>query len=279
MRVREVMTSPVKTVHHLSSLPLAASLMELERIRHLPVVDDDARVVGLVTHRDLLSAQISTLGPLSADERTSVQLAVPVAKVMRSDVWTIASEALVVSAARLMRDHRFGCLPVVDDGTLVGMVTESDILALVTDGVYLPPPLRPLKVENAMTLFPITISPQTNIADARAIMDRYRVRHLPVVDGARTVGIVAAQDLRVAEAVYGAHKEASAQVAVMLVGKEKAYETHPEASLEDVLLEMSQLGLSAAMVVDGKRLAGVLTTTDVCRLFAEQLRADSVRPA
>jgi CBS domain-containing membrane protein len=262
MRVRDLMTAPVKTVQVSQSLPLAASIMDLERIRHLPVVDDEQRVVGLVTHRDLLAAQISALSPLSPEERESLQLSVRVSAVMRTEIWTIAPDALVASAAKLLRDHRFGCLPVVEGSKLVGILTESDLLALVADGRLPLPAERPLKVENAMTLFPITISPATSIAEARAMMTKYRVRHLPVVDGTRPVAIVAERDLAIAEAIYRSRDDASAKVAVTLVGNEKMY-------------EMSRLGTSAAMVVDARRLVGVLTTTDVCRLFAEQLRASS----
>jgi CBS domain-containing membrane protein len=275
MRVRDLMTSPVSTVQASQSLPLAASIMELERIRHLPVIDDEGHVVGLVTHRDLLAAQISALRPLSPEERASLQLSVRVSQVMRKEVWTIASDARVATAARLLRDHRFGCLPVVDDTKLVGIVTESDLLALVVDGVDLTLGARPMKVENAMTLFPITISPTTSIADARLTMTKYHVRHLPVLDGLRPVAIVTERDLAIAEAIYQARNDASAKVAVALVGSEKMYEVAPGALLDGVLLEMSALGIGAAMVVDGRHLVGVLTTTDVCRLFGKSLRAMS----
>lgn len=272
LRVRDLMTAPVWTVHASHSMPLAASIMELERVRHLPVIDDGGHVVGLVTHRDILAAQISALSPLSRDERSSLQLSVPVSQVMRREVWTIAPDALVASAARLLRDHRFGCLPVVGEGKLVGIVTETDLLALV--GV---PPVeagsqrRLLKVEDAMTHFPVTISPATSIAEARSLMEKYRVHHLPVVDGVRPVGIVADRDLRIAEAIYRAHEGASAQLAVALVGNQQVHESAPAATLESVLLDMARLGVGASMVVDRGRLVGVLTTTDACRLFAEHL--------
>ncbi len=277
MRVRDIMTAPVSTVHASHSLPLAASIMDLERIRHLPVVDDEQRVVGLVTHRDILAAQISALGPLSTEERSSLQLAVPVSQVMRTEVWTIRSDALVSSAARLLRDHRFGCLPVVDEGRLVGIVTETDLLTLVTDRLDLGEIARSLKVEHAMTLFPVTISPATSIAEARALMDSYRIRHLPVVDGERAVGIVADRDLAVAEAIYRTRIDASAQLAAALVGNERVYEVTTDAPLESVLLEMSRLGIGASMVIDEGRLVGILTTMDACRLFGEHLKSLSAR--
>jgi len=277
IRVRDVMKTNVATVHASHSMPLVASIMELERIRHVPVVDDDQRVVGLVTHRDILAAQVRARVASATDGPVSLDLALPVSRIMRTEVWTIQSSALAASAARLLRDHRFGCLPVVDDGKLVGLVTESDLLALVTEGLELSSPPRPLKVENAMTLFPITISPETTIAAARALMDQYDVRHLPVTNGAHTVGIVADRDLRVAEAVYSARDNASAQLAVALVGTEVLYEVAPDTLLEVVLAEMARLKIGAAMVVDAGRLVGVLTTLDACRIFSEYLKTLSAR--
>ncbi len=277
IRVRDVMKTNVATVHASHSMPLVASIMELERIRHVPVIDDEQRVVGLVTHRDLLAAQVRGRAAGATDGPVSLDLAVPVSRVMRTEVWTIQSSALAVSAARLLRDHRFGCLPVVDDGKLVGLVTESDLLALVTEGLELSSPPRPLKVENAMTLFPITISPETTIAAARALMDKYAVRHLPVTNGAHTVGIVADRDLRVAEAVYQVRDNASAQLAVALVGTEVVYEVAPDTLLEVVLSEMARLKIGAAMVVDAGRLVGILTTLDACRIFSEYLKTLSAR--
>jgi acetoin utilization protein AcuB len=109
-------------------------------------------------------------------------------------------------------------------------------------------------------------------------MDKYTERHLPDTNGVHTVGIVADRDLRVAEAVYQARDSASAQLAVALVGTEVLYEVAPDTLLQVVLAEMSRLKIGAAMVVDGGRLVGVLTTMDACRLFSEYLTTLSARP-
>lgn len=129
--VSDLMTTDIVALLKEQSLPFAEELMRLERIRHLPVVDDDGHLVGLVTHRDLLGAQVSALTALDDEDKTDLELAVPVAKVMRTDVWTVAPDSPALEAAQIMLDHAFGCLPVVDQRVLVGIVTEADYLALL----------------------------------------------------------------------------------------------------------------------------------------------------
>jgi len=128
---RDLMSTDVVSLLKEQSLPYAEELMRLERIRHLPVVDDDGHLVGIVTHRDLLGAQVSALTALDEEDKTDLELAVPVAKVMRTDVWTVASDTPALEAAQILLDHAFGCLPVVDDGVLVGILTEADFLELL----------------------------------------------------------------------------------------------------------------------------------------------------
>jgi CBS domain-containing membrane protein len=102
VRVRDVMKTNVTTVHASHSMPLAASIMELERVRHVPVVDDERRVVGLVTHRDILAAQLRVVAEKPAaplDGPVSLDLSVPVSTVMRTEVWTIQSTAPAARAA------------------------------------------------------------------------------------------------------------------------------------------------------------------------------------
>lgn len=131
MLVKDLMTRSVVTLQREQSLPLAQELMRLRRIRHLPVVDADNRLVGLVTHRDLLGAQVSALSQLAEPDRAELQLVIPVAKIMRTNTWTVSPETPALEAARIMLDHGFGCLPVVRQQHLVGIITEADFLDLL----------------------------------------------------------------------------------------------------------------------------------------------------
>jgi CBS domain-containing membrane protein len=130
------MTAPVISLFAEQTMPLAEDIMRLKHIRHLPVIDDDGRLAGIVSHRDLLDAHISSLAAVSADKRRDRQQHVRVRDVMTRDVWTVHPETLASAAGRTLLDHRFGCLPVVDaHGILVGIITERDFLELATGAV------------------------------------------------------------------------------------------------------------------------------------------------
>jgi CBS domain-containing membrane protein len=131
LKVRDLMSRDVITLSLGEDLSLAEELMRLGRVRHLPVVDESGGLVGLVTHRDLLKAQVSTMASLSAAEDKRIKRSIRPGAIMSRDVMTVSSGDPALKAARLMRDEKIGCLPVVDRSQLVGIITEADFLDLV----------------------------------------------------------------------------------------------------------------------------------------------------
>jgi diacylglycerol O-acyltransferase len=131
--VGDLMTPDPTTLVPTDSLARAHRLMELRRIRHLPVVDQAHRVVGLVTHRDLLAAEVSRLAlPTEADRFRLLGLH-RVADVMETHVSVALPDAPAHEVGELMARHKIGCLPVVDaDARLVGIVTQEDYLRWAT---------------------------------------------------------------------------------------------------------------------------------------------------
>jgi CBS domain-containing protein len=106
---------------------MADDIMALDRLRHLPVLDE-MRVVGVVSQRDLFrSALAVALGYGERAQKTLLRT-IRVKEVMSEPVITVSPEATVKEAARLMVEHKIGCLPVLQGHTLVGIVTEADIL-------------------------------------------------------------------------------------------------------------------------------------------------------
>lgn len=127
--VHHIMSTNVVTFFAEQTLPLAEDVMRIHRFRHLPVIDNDRRLVGLLTHRDLLRGQISILTGLSEADRRARQDEVRVESLMTRDVWTVGPDTLASHAGQTLLDHKFGCLPVVDAERVVcGIVTERDFL-------------------------------------------------------------------------------------------------------------------------------------------------------
>lgn len=122
-----IMTTDVITISPGASLADARELMHKHRIHHLPVVDADSGLVGLVTLTDVLAASDSSLrNPDSRIHATDITLS----EAMVSDVVTVSSAASLRQAALFIEKHKIGCLPVVDDGKLKGIITDSDFVAV-----------------------------------------------------------------------------------------------------------------------------------------------------
>src|SRR5262245_37646373 len=127
MRVRDLMTVKPITVAPETPMLQARQRMVDERIRHLIVVAHD-RVVGIVTDRDIRLNLPSPATSLSVWEINFLLAKLTVGAVMTFAVLMVESERPIAEAARIMIDHKIGALPVVDDGRLVGIVTESDFV-------------------------------------------------------------------------------------------------------------------------------------------------------
>jgi CBS domain-containing protein len=130
-RVRNLMTREVATLKCNDQLSLAEDIMRLGRIRHLPVVDDEERLVGILSQRDLFrSALARTLGYGERGGRKILDT-LAVKEVMTTDVVTTSPDTPLTEAACVMLERKIGALPVVENSKLVGLITESDFVALV----------------------------------------------------------------------------------------------------------------------------------------------------
>jgi CBS domain-containing protein len=128
--VAELMTRKIVTVSEADVLKTADYGMHRMHFRHLPVVDAHGKLVGLLSHGDLLHAESSTLSDREA-ERNALIWRQPVGRIMVRDVLTVRPEDSLTQAGRVLLECRIGCLPVVDsDGTLIGIVTKFDFIRL-----------------------------------------------------------------------------------------------------------------------------------------------------
>lgn len=127
MRVRDVMTKDPVTIGPDEPIGTALERMRLGRFRHLPVVEGD-RLVGIITDRDL---RLATNSPLVLREKwysDFILESIKVKSCMTSNPVTVTPDTPLLDAALILRERRFGSLPVVEDGKLVGILTETDLL-------------------------------------------------------------------------------------------------------------------------------------------------------
>lgn len=127
MRVRELMTGAPITVRPSTGVFEARQRMLDERIRHLLVTDGD-ELMGIVTDRDIRLNLPSHATSLSVWEVNYLLARLTVGQIMTKAVLTVGPDREAPEAARLMLEHKIGALPVVDNGRLIGIVTETDIL-------------------------------------------------------------------------------------------------------------------------------------------------------
>lgn len=132
MLVRDRMTSPVVTIEPRTPLYEALAMMKSRHIRRLPVMKG-RRLVGIVTFTDLMRAQPSPATSLAVWEIPALLLKTHVSEIMSKELVTISPTASIEEAAVLMRQHKIGGLPVVEQGALLGIVTESDIFDAFVD--------------------------------------------------------------------------------------------------------------------------------------------------
>lgn len=130
MRVSDLMSRDVATVGVSDSCGEAVARMVRQKIRHLPVVERDGKLVGVVTDRDLRHRLfeprvMKEIGTVSVDQ---ILKTVPVKDIMSAPVVTVGPQDELETAARVMLEDKVGSLPVVENGRVVGIITETDLL-------------------------------------------------------------------------------------------------------------------------------------------------------
>jgi CBS domain-containing protein len=250
MQVSTFMTTAPVTITPDAKLTEALALMDEHRVRHLPVVDGDL-LVGVVSDRDALE---------SPDSR--------VFEVMRSKVMTVGPDETVVSISVEMSVGRVGCLPVVDTGKLVGIVTEFDLIRLYTmvcqqDGMSgeVDPP-----IERIMTHQVVGLEATDRLADAEAAIATIDVRHAPVVSNGRLIGIISDRDLRRAR---GEGLPSDRPIADVM--SQNVRTLAPADSLSAAAKLMTEFKISALPIVAGE-LLGIVTSSDIIDHCMETLR-------
>lgn len=131
MKVLDLMSRDVTTVRRNDELLIADQVMRLGRIRHMPVLDDHGDgLVGILSQRDLFRSALARAIGYGEHAQQKVLGMLLVKDVMTNDPVTTSPQTPLAEAAGVMLARKIGCLPVVEDGSLVGILTESDFVRL-----------------------------------------------------------------------------------------------------------------------------------------------------
>lgn len=125
--VQDVMTREVVSVSPSTVLLDAALLLRASALRHLPVVEE-GKLVGILTERDVQRCAPSRLIPITEDSYNAVFAETTVVRVMTREPQTVSSRTPLLEAIGVMQQGKYGCLPVVDEGALVGILTRGDLI-------------------------------------------------------------------------------------------------------------------------------------------------------
>ena len=130
MLIGERMTKPVITIKPDMPVPEALNLMRIEKVRRFPIVDKSRNLVGIVSINDLLNASPSQATSLSMWEINYLLSKITVKEIMKENVITTTENTPLEEAARIMADKKIGCLPVIRNDEVVGIITETDLFKI-----------------------------------------------------------------------------------------------------------------------------------------------------
>ncbi|WP_209122121.1 acetoin utilization AcuB family protein [Alkalihalobacillus sp. BA299] len=146
MIVEEIMSTKVTTLKATTTIKDAIEIMNKKRIRHIPVVDDEMHILGIVTDRDIRDASPSIF---HAEEHKE-DLLKPISEIMTTNVITAHRLDFVAEVSAIFYEHNIGCLPITEGEKLIGIITETDILHTLVElmGAHQPSSQIDVRVEN-----------------------------------------------------------------------------------------------------------------------------------
>jgi CBS domain-containing protein len=278
MHLASIMTADPRCVRPETGLQEALSLMDGAYVRHLPVVSEAGRLVGLLSDRDLLRAT----GWLPSGRENDPGLdganrkrPTTVEQVMARNVVTASPDDEIVGAAVNLAGRRIGCLPVVRNDILVGIVSEMDVLSAFlrhSDGQRAGGEENPW-IEHLMTWHPTTTAQETSLAEARRLMRVNDIRHLPVIQGTTLVGMLSDRDLRRA---HGAGRSKDTEVEEIMTREPVTLTT--ETTARDAAAVFVRERISAVPIVTAAplpTLVGIVAVSDLLEHCLSTLRGET----
>ncbi len=266
--VEDIMTRTQVSVGASQSVHLADALMSARGLQHLPVVDEDNNLLGLVSHRDILAADLGNARQDSrADESDDFSHAAPgqegllrpVATIMTSEVVTLTKDMNANTAAGHLLRSRHGFAPVLDGTGLVGILTEEDALRLCIQYFR----TSPMLVADLMTRELVTATGDTSIEDAIVLMEDEDIHHLLICNmSGQLKGLVSHRDVLMLQRSLA--KNASKQSwTIAEVASKTPWTTTSQVLACEAALTLLDNHFGCLPVVEKKHLLGIVTLSDL----------------
>lgn len=271
--VQNWMSSPVITVTPDTRLTEARRLMDENKIRALPVMQEGV-LVGIVTRRGLLRLDLSQLD-LQAWQKTTFLSEIRVKEVMSAKPITASPSSRIPKVARVMLENKITAVPVVSDERLVGILTNSDMMRFIISECT--SSKQKASVENVMTDEVVTIQEDTSLLEAHRLMGTMRIRSLPVFQDDQLVGLVTRTNLMSSDLPRVAarnNQELSFMVLTQPVEKIMSRDLitiRSDASITDAARLMLDYKIHCLPVLNAEnKLVGILTESDLFLLIVQK---------
>jgi acetoin utilization protein AcuB len=268
MKISEIMRPGPFTIHETDCLGVAQFAMMRAHVRHLPVMND-GRLVGMLSERDVLAARAHAVD----DDRNWWSITVHDA--MRAPAQTAAPDDSLTEIAGRMALAKIGAMPVVERGKLLGIATITDVLDAEVRSAMSPSPATLATAADVMTPWPLTVHPETLLADAVTTMVGRHIRHLPVIDATSSViGMLSERDVRAAIGdpvqYLAVHRHAStAQLHVKDVMTRPAVAVPFDTPLRELAGRFADERIGAVPVIDKfGALIGIVSYVDALHVLA-----------
>jgi CBS domain-containing protein len=281
MYLREMLHDRVLTIRPEDSIDKAIVLMEEHKIRHLPVVREDGAAVGMLSDRDIMEGVGwllrrermvvadggGTIGPRRAGE------------IMSTPVVTLAPDDRLEAASRLMLEKNISAIALIEQQRVAGIVTVTDLLARYLHSRNEPRgQWRFARVSGHMRICVFTLEPHDLLPKAVHLMRRKRIRHVPILDQDRLIGMVSDHDIRRAvgrRAVGWAAEgpEWAAEVTMRDIMTFDVRTISPSSTLAEAADQLLQWRIGALPVLEDSRLVGIITGTDLLHVLTAACEA------
>jgi len=130
IKVKDLMTAELHTIDPDDCIKKVEEMMKWKKVRHIPVVDKNLKLLGLITHRNLLDIKYPSFLNLPEEDLRKLKRTILVKKVMKSSILTADPEVEIQQIISEMVENKYGCIPVIKDEKIIGIVTEADFVLL-----------------------------------------------------------------------------------------------------------------------------------------------------